>query len=99
MSSTHLGPKTGFLLLSDSSVFDDVRLLDERIGLSFTIAAGLASTVIIRSETHRTHGHILLSQDSRIPQPGGPGPRIYIAKEEGGLIRPSDTGFPFHCLL
>jgi hypothetical protein len=35
---------------------------DERMGLSFTIAAGLASAVILRSESRGTHDHILLSQ-------------------------------------
>jgi hypothetical protein len=30
--------------------------------LSFTTAAGFASAVILRSETRRTHEHILLSQ-------------------------------------
>jgi hypothetical protein len=29
------------------------------------------------------------------PQPGGPGPRIYIPLEQGG----PGTGFPFHRLL
>jgi hypothetical protein len=36
-------------------------LSDERTGLSFTIAAGLASAVIFVSESRRTRGHILLS--------------------------------------
>jgi hypothetical protein len=37
--------------------------------------------------------------DSRLPQPGGPGPRIYIHHEQGGpVIRPG-TGFPFRRLL
>jgi hypothetical protein len=39
VSSTHLGPKTRFLLLSDSWVFVDVWRPDEKTGLSFTIAA------------------------------------------------------------
>jgi hypothetical protein len=32
------------------------------MGLSFTIVAGLASAVILRSESRGTHEHILLSQ-------------------------------------
>jgi hypothetical protein len=44
----------------------------------------LGSTVILRSEFHRTHYHILLSQIKRLPQPGGLGPHIYI----------SGTGWP-----
>jgi hypothetical protein len=35
----------------------------------------------------------------RLPQPGGPGPRIYIPQEQGGPVVPPDTGFPFCRLL
>jgi hypothetical protein len=37
--------------------------------------------------------------DSRLPQPGGPCPRIYIPWEQGGQVVPPDTGFPFRRLL
>jgi hypothetical protein len=37
--------------------------------------------------------------DSRIPKPGGPGPRIYIPREQGGPVIPPGTGFPFRHLL
>jgi hypothetical protein len=37
-------------------------LCDERTGLTFTTAAGLASAVIFGSESHGTRDHILLSQ-------------------------------------
>jgi hypothetical protein len=63
-------------------------LSDERTGLSFTIAVGLDSAVILGSESRLTHDHILLS-DLRFPQPGGPGPRIYINP---------GTGWPIPCL-
>jgi hypothetical protein len=33
------------------------------------------------------------------PQPGGPGPRIYIPQEQGGPVTPLGTRFPFCCLL
>jgi hypothetical protein len=33
------------------------------------------------------------------PQPGGPGPRIYITQEQGDQVVPPDTGFPFRRLL
>jgi hypothetical protein len=46
-----------------------------------------ASAVILRSETRRTHDHILLSQ-IRVLQLGGPGPRIYIPQEQGGPVIP-----------
>jgi hypothetical protein len=35
---------------------------DEKTRLSFTIAAGFASVVILGSESRGTHDHILLSQ-------------------------------------
>jgi hypothetical protein len=59
----------------------------------------LASAVPLESESCRTQDHILLSQFSRLPQPGRPGPRIYIPQERGGPDIPPGTGFPFRCLL
>jgi hypothetical protein len=44
---------------------------------------GLARAVTVGSGSRRTHDHILLSH-LRLPQPGGPGPRIYIPQEQGG---------------
>jgi hypothetical protein len=41
----------------------------------------------------RTHDYILLSH-LRLPQPGGPGPCIYIPQEQIGPVIPSGTGFP-----
>jgi hypothetical protein len=37
------------------------------------------------TKSHRTHDHILLSR-LRLPQPGGPGPCIYIPQEQGGPV-------------
>jgi hypothetical protein len=48
----------------------------------------------------RSHSRVRVSQDSlpyvtvsdsRIPQPGGPGLRIYIPQEQGGPVIPPDT--------
>jgi hypothetical protein len=36
--------------------------------------------------------------DSRLLQPGGPGPHIYIPQEQGGSVVPAGTGF-FFCRL
>jgi hypothetical protein len=55
VSSTHLGPKTRFLLLSDSFGFVDVGVY--RLQLFLVIASG----VILGSESSGTHDHILLS--------------------------------------
>jgi hypothetical protein len=49
---------------------------------------GLARAATLGSKSHRTHAHILLSH-LRLPQPGGPGPRIYIPQEQGGPVIPS----------
>jgi hypothetical protein len=53
----------------------------------------LVSAVILTSEFHGTHDHILL------PKPGGPEPRIYISQEQGGPVITPGTGFPFRRLL
>jgi hypothetical protein len=55
----------------------------------------LASAVILRSESHRTHDHILLSQIRDSPQPGGPGPRIYIPPNRVGRLYPQALGSLF----
>jgi hypothetical protein len=57
----------------------------------------ICSAVIHWLELCRTHNHILLSH-LRLPQPGGPDPLIYIPQEQGGLVIPPGTGFPF-CYL
>jgi hypothetical protein len=54
----------------------------------------LVSAVSLRSESHGTHDHILLTQ-IRDLQPGGPGPHIYIPQEQGVPVIPPDTGFPY----
>jgi hypothetical protein len=70
-------------------------LADERTCLPFTIDAG---------PRQRSHSWVRVLWDSwpyftvsvsRIPQPGGPGPRIYIPQEEGGPVIPPGTGSHF----
>jgi hypothetical protein len=46
------------------------------------------------SESRRIRYHILLSH-LRLPQLGGPGPRIYIPQEQCGPVIPPAIGFPF----
>jgi hypothetical protein len=46
------------------------------------------------SKSCRSHDHILLSH-LRLPQPGEPGPRIYIPQEQSGPVIPLGTGLPF----
>jgi hypothetical protein len=59
----------------------------------------LASAVPLGSDSRGTEDRILLSQFLRLPQPGGPGPRIYIPQEQGGPDILPGTGFPFRRLL
>jgi hypothetical protein len=66
---------------------------------TWLLLLGLASAVPLGSESRRTQDHVLLSQFLRLPQPGGPGPRIYIPQEQGGPVIPAGTGFPFRRLL
>jgi hypothetical protein len=69
-------------------------LSDERVGLSVTIAAGPRQC---------SHSLILAPyftlSDLRLPQPGGPGSRVYIPQEHGGPVIPPGTGFPVRRLL
>jgi hypothetical protein len=74
-------------------------LSDERMGnLLVQLLLGLARAVTLASKSRRTHDHILLSH-LRLPQHGGPGPRIYIPQEQGGPVIPPSTGFPLCRLL
>jgi hypothetical protein len=63
-------------------------LSDERTVLPFTIAAGFASAVILGSESSGTRDHNFTVSDSRLPQTGGPSPRVYIQQEQRGPVIP-----------
>jgi hypothetical protein len=63
----------------------------------FTIAAGSRQRSHSRVKVPRVRPHFTVS-DSRLPQPGGPGPRTFIRHEQGGTDIHPGTGFPF-CLL
>jgi hypothetical protein len=52
---------------------------------------GIARAVTLGSKSCRTHGHILLSL-MRLPQPGGPGTRIYIPQEQVAQLYPRALG-------
>jgi hypothetical protein len=78
---------------------DQIFITDERTSVPFTIAA---------DPRQRSHSQVQVPRDwwpyftvsvSRLSQPGGPGPRIYIPQEQGGPVIPSGTGLPFHRLL
>jgi hypothetical protein len=77
------------------------------MGLSFTDAAGLSFTVAAgpRQRSHslvrgpRDSRPYIAVSDSRLPQPGGSGPHIYIPQEQDGPDITPGTGFPFRHLL
>jgi hypothetical protein len=74
-------------------------LSDERTGLPFTIAASPRQRSHSWGRVPRDSWPYFTLSDSRLPQPGGPGPRIYITQEKGGPVIPQGTGFPFCRLL
>jgi hypothetical protein len=69
------------------------------MGMSFTISAGPRQRSHSQVRVPRDSWAYFIASDSRLPQPGGPGPRIYIPQEQGGPVKPLDTGFPFRRLL
>jgi hypothetical protein len=74
-------------------------LSDEKTGLSFTISAGSRQHSHSRVRVSRDSWPYFTVSGSRLPQPGGTGPRIYIPQEQGGPVIPPGTGFPFRRLL
>jgi hypothetical protein len=81
VSSTHLGPKTRFLLLSDSFTSVDVGRALWREGGSVAYKC-LASIVILKSESCGTHDHISLSQFRDSPNLEGQVP-VFISPGTG----------------
>jgi hypothetical protein len=74
-------------------------LSDERTGLPFTIAAGPRQRSHYWVRVPRDSWPSFTVSDSRLPQPGGPGTRIYIPQEQRGTVIPPGTGFSFRRLL
>jgi hypothetical protein len=70
-------------------------LSDERMGLFFTMPADRRQDSHSRIRVPQDSRPYFAISDSRLPQPGGPGSRIYIPNEEGGPVIPPGTGFHF----
>jgi hypothetical protein len=81
------------------SIFWEVIVSEERMHLSFTIAAGPHQRSHCQVRVPRDSWPHFTVSDSILPQPGGPDSRIYIPQEQGGLVIPPDTGFSFRRLL
>jgi hypothetical protein len=75
-------------------------LSDDRTGLPFirTIAADPRQGNHSWVRVPRDSRPYFTPSDSILPQPGGPGSRIYIPQEQGGPVLPTGTGFPFRRL-
>jgi hypothetical protein len=74
-------------------------LCDKRTGLSFTIATGPRQRSHSQVRVPRDSWPHFTVSDSRLPLPGGPGPRTYIPQEQGGPVISPGTGFPFRRLV
>jgi hypothetical protein len=70
----------------------------ERV-LPFTIAAGPRQRSHPWVRIQRDSWPYFTVSDSRLPQPGGPGPRVYIPQEQDDPVITLDTGFSFRLLL
>jgi hypothetical protein len=73
-------------------------LSDERAGLSFTAAAGPRQRSYSGVRDPRGSWPYFTVPNSRLPQPGGPGLRLYIHQEQGSRVIPPGAGFPFRRL-
>jgi hypothetical protein len=60
--------------------------LDVRTGLSFTLAAGPRQRSHSRVWVPRDSWLYFTVSDSRLPQPGGPGPCIYVPQALGSIF-------------
>jgi hypothetical protein len=67
--------------------------------LSFTIAPGPRQRSNSQIQLPRDSWPHFTVLDSRLPQPGGSGPRIYIPQGQGGPVIPPGIGFPFRLPL
>jgi hypothetical protein len=82
-----------FPILSLINFLDSFGFVDVGHPLWREVGSVLFSTAFLRSESHGTHEHILLSLFLRLPQPGGPISCIYFPQEQGSSIIPSGNGF------
>jgi hypothetical protein len=96
VSSAHLGPKTRFLMLSDSCGFRDVGHLLWGEGVCrLQLLMALASAVILGSEFRDTNGHILLSQIRDSPNLKGQVPIFITTRNKEAQLYPQALCFLF----
>jgi hypothetical protein len=100
VSSSHLEPMTNFCFLFDNCLFLAMghrlwRGWVSNLLVQLLLGLARANTAV---QVPQNSDHILLSR-LRLPQPGEPGPRIYIPQEQGVPVTPPGTGFHFRHLL
>jgi hypothetical protein len=94
------GPRSDFVYCqTDEGFLMWGALSDDRTGLSFTIVAYPRKRSHSQVQVPRDSWPYFAVSDSKLPQPGGPGPLIYISQEQGGPVISPDTGFHFPRLL
>jgi hypothetical protein len=94
------GPRPGFYYCQTvSGLLIRGAFSDERTDLCFTTAAGHRQRSQPEVRVPRDSWQYFTVSDSRLPQPGRPGPRIYIPHEQGCPITLSCTGLLFRRLL
>jgi hypothetical protein len=96
----HHGPKTRLWLLSDSCGFVHVGcpLWQEDGSIVYICCWPLPVQSVSGLSPMGLVPYFTVS-DLRWPQPGGPGPHIYIPQEWGGPIIPPSTGFTTSAML
>jgi hypothetical protein len=70
-------------------------LSDERTSLPYTVSAGSRQRNHSRVRVPGDSWPYFSVSDSRLPPPGGPGPRIYIPREQGDSVLPQALGSLF----
>jgi hypothetical protein len=91
VSSTLVGFATRYLLPVGKLLSEICGLVSVGCSLWQEDGSAICSVITQWSKSRRTHNHTLLSH-LRLPQPGGPGFRIYISQEHGGQVALPCTG-------
>jgi hypothetical protein len=100
MSSPIWDPRPGFYYCQTfAGLLMWGALYGEGMDLSFTIAAGPRQRSHSRVRVPRNSWPYFTASDSRLHQPGGPRPRIYIPQEQGDPVIPPGIGLLFRHLL
>jgi hypothetical protein len=93
VSSTLVGLATRYYFLSECCCLKFAVLCLWGRPLSREDGSAICSVITQWSESRRTRNNTLPFH-LRLPQPGGPGSRIYIPQEQGGPVIPPGTGLP-----